>query len=430
MFVSTTDVLNFVNENDVKFIRLSFCDVKGNMKNIAIMADELPDAIQNGIQFDALCLERNNPERYLLIPDLSTMSVLPWRPQSGKVIRFFCNIFRCSGAPYEGDLRMLLRNVVNEMNNAGLSCEIGTKCEFYLFKNDEYGNPTKEPADNGGYLDVSPLDNCENIRREICLSLEEMGINPQKSCHKRGPGQNEIDFICSDPLTAADNMMQYKSVVKAIAAQNGLYASFMPKPLRNWDGSAFSITFHIKRNKESIFGSSNHEITEEGRQFMAGILKYTNEITVFTNPITNSYKRLGTFMAPKYADWSENFSNPSLLVTNSINSNSHLVFRTADAACNPYMAALLLLSAGMRGISEKMTIPSGNEKIILPSSLEQALGFAEKSSFVADVLPPAVLNEALSHFRNMAQEYQCVLDSASSEDAADEYDEKKFFYTI
>ncbi|MCI5910744.1 MAG: glutamine synthetase family protein [Oscillospiraceae bacterium] len=423
MFVSTTDVLNFVKENDVKFIRLSFCDLRGNMKNIAIMAEELPFAIENGIPFDAVCFEKSNDERYLLVPDLSTMSVLPWRPKTGSVIRFFCNIYKSDGSFYEADLRKKLKDCVDEIKQTGLKCEIGTKCEFYLFKNNEYGRPEKTPVDNGGYLDVAPLDQCENIRREICLSLEEMGINPQSSCHKRGPGQNEIDFICSDPLTAADNMMQYKNVVKAIASQSGLYASFMPKPLKNKDGSAFNISFHVSRDKTSIFGSSDEKISEEGEHFMAGVLHYIKEITAFLNPITNSYKRLGTFMAPKYADWSDNRTNPALRLSRTMNDNSHLVLRTADASCNPYIAILLLLKAGMKGIENKMQIQAQETKVSLPQSLEEAVGYAKSSELVKETFSQNLLNEIFEHFDNMIEEYRKAEDK-------DIFEDGKFFYVI
>lgn len=423
MFVSTTDVLNFVKENDVKFIRLSFCDLRGNMKNIAIMAEELPFAIENGIPFDAVCFEKENSERYHLVPDLSTMSVLPWRPKSGSVIRFFCNIYKSDGSMYEADLRKILKDYVKEINNIGYLCEIGTRCEFYLFKNDEFGRPSKIPVDNGGYLDVAPLDQCENIRREICLSLEEMGINPQSSCHKRGPGQNEIDFICSDPLTAADNMMQYKNVVKSIASQSGLYASFMPKPIKDKDGSAFNISFHISKEKSSIFGSSSEDISEEGEQFMAGILHHIKEITAFLNPVTNSYKRLGTFMAPKYADWSDNKTNYALRLSRTMNDNSHLVLRTADASCNPYAVILLLLKAGMSGIENKMQIQEQTTKISLPQTLEEAVGYARSSDFVKEVLPEQVLKDTFEHFNHMIEEYNRAEDKEI-------FEEKKFFYVI
>ena len=246
MFFSETDLSDFIEENDVKFIRMTFCDTFGNMKNIAIMPRELHRAITDGIPFNATGLLEASHQNLLLKPDTSTLSILPWRPQSGRVVRFFCKLYHMDGTPYEGDLRRNLRETMKSLQNQGYQCEMGTRCEFYLFETDMEGKPTKKPCDQGGYLDVAPLDKCENTRREICLSLEEMGLNPTTSCHKHGPGQNEIDFACSNPLTAADNMAHYKTVVKTIAAQNGFYASFMPKPFKDCSGSGLKIILCIK----------------------------------------------------------------------------------------------------------------------------------------------------------------------------------------
>ena len=207
MLFSESDILDFIEENDVKFIRMTFCDTFGNMKNIAIMPRELQRAISYGIPFNATGLMEAAHQSLLLKPDPSTLSVLPWRPQTGRVIRFFCNIYHMDGTPYSGDLRRNLRKTMKKCNQMGYHCEMGTRCEFYLFNLDEQGNPTHVPHDHGGYLDIAPLDQCENTRREICLSLEEMGIDPTSSCHKHGPGQNEIDFACNNPLTAADTMV-------------------------------------------------------------------------------------------------------------------------------------------------------------------------------------------------------------------------------
>lgn len=204
MFFSESDVTEFIEDNDVKFIRLTFCDTLGVMKNIAILPRELPRAIAYGIPFNATGLLEEQHQNLLLKPECTTLSVLPWRPQSGRVVRFFCNLMTMDGKPYAGDLRQNLRNTMREIEENDYQCQIATRCEFYLFKTDVEGNPTREPYDQGGYLDIAPLDKCENTRREICLSLEEMGLNPTSSCHKHGPGQNEIDFACSNPLTAAD----------------------------------------------------------------------------------------------------------------------------------------------------------------------------------------------------------------------------------
>ena len=198
MFFSESDVTEFIEDNDVKFIRLTFCDTLGAMKNIAILPRELPRAIAYGIPFNATGLLEEQHQNLLLKPECTTLSVLPWRPQSGRVVRFFCNLMTMDGKPYAGDLRQNLRNTMREIEENDYQCQIATRCEFYLFKTDVEGNPTREPYDQGGYLDIAPLDKCENTRREICLSLEEMGLNPTSSCHKHGPGQNEIDFACSN----------------------------------------------------------------------------------------------------------------------------------------------------------------------------------------------------------------------------------------
>ena len=244
MSFSPKEILKFVEENDVKFIRLTFCDISGSLKNVAIMPNELERAFQYGIPFDASCINDRCSD-LLLVPDISTLSILPWRPKSGRVVRFFCSMKNMDGSDYAGDMRTELINCINSLRLDGYSCEMGTKCEFYLFELDENGEPTKIPHDKGSYLDVAPLDKCENARREICLSLEEMGLNPKSSCHKHGPAQNEIEFRENEPVTAADNMVHYKTVVKSIAAQNGLFASFMPKPLPDEHGSALSISLSI-----------------------------------------------------------------------------------------------------------------------------------------------------------------------------------------
>ena len=233
MAYSIKEVLEFVEENDVKFIRLAFCDLFGTQKNISIMPDELERAFNEGISFDASAIKGFadvSKSDLLLFPDPSTLNVLPWRPQQGRVVRFFCDIKTPEKKNVEYDSRNILKNTIKKCISKGYTPYIGTECEFYLFKTDENGDPTTVPHDNGGYLDIAPIDKGENIRREICLCLEEMGIKPESSHHEQGPGQNEIDFKYSDSLTAADNFLTFKSVVMAISARNGLFASFIPKP--------------------------------------------------------------------------------------------------------------------------------------------------------------------------------------------------------
>lgn len=414
MSFSPIEVLNFVEENDVKFIRLTFCDIFGNLKNIAIMPKELPRAFKHGISFDATGITGECSD-LRLIPDISTLSVLPWRPKSGRVVRFFCNIQNSDGSDYSGDLRKQLHDKILSLNSEGYSCEFATKCEFYLFNLDDSGEPTKIPHDHGGYLDVAPLDKCENTRREICLSLEEMGLNPKSSCHKHGWGQNEIDFKKSEPVTAADNMVHYKTVVKSIASQNGLYASFMPRPLENQPGSILNICLGIRKNGMDIFG------TDEGKSFIAGVLNRIPEMTAFLNPSTNSYERFGVGYAPQFINWSYKNTSPLIRISNAVGESPSIEVRSADATCNPYIVFKLILSAGFEGIKNREELaPESETSKKLPSSLEEAYNLAEKSNFIKSVLSEKTRNGLLGNISGICSEY----DKASDKKA---FDESRYF---
>ena len=417
MFFSETDLLEFIEENDVKFIRMTFCDTFGNMKNIAIMPRELHRAITYGIPFHATGLMESSHQNLLLKPDTSTLSTLPWRPQSGRVVRFFCTLHRMDGTPYENDLRQNLRQTMKSIQNQGYQCEMGTRCEFYLFETDMEGKPTRKPCDQGGYLDVAPLDQCENTRREICLSLDEMGLNPTTSCHKQGPGQNEIDFACSNPLTAADNMVHYKTVVKTIAAQNGFYASFMPKPFPDCSGSALKITLTMKKEDQSIFGTSPDTMLPEGRAFIAGILNRVREFTMFSNPTVNSYERFGLRAAPSSISWSEENRIPLIQLLYSPGRDASIEFRSADAYCNPYITFQMLLSAGMAGIQNQEelsdTMNAANDASAsrtLPHSLLESIDLARNSAFVHSVLPEALIRDFSAAMEEEVRAYQQAKD--------------------
>ena len=417
MFFSETDLLEFIEENDVKFIRMTFCDTFGNMKNIAIMPRELHRAITYGIPFNATGLMESSHQNLLLKPDASTLSTLPWRPQSGRVVRFFCTLHRMDGTPYENDLRQNLRQTMKSIQDQGYQCEMGTRCEFYLFETDMEGKPTRKPCDQGGYLDVAPLDQCENTRREICLSLDEMGLNPTTSCHKQGPGQNEIDFACSNPLTAADNMVHYKTVVKTIAAQNGFYASFMPKPFPDCSGSALKITLTMKKEDQSIFGTSPDTMQPEGRAFIAGILNRVREFTMFSNPTVNSYERFGLRAAPSSISWSEENRIPLIQLLYSPGRDASIEFRSADAYCNPYITFQMLLSAGMAGIQNQEelsdTMNAANDASAsrtLPHSLLESIDLARNSAFVHSVLPEALIRDFSAAMEEEVRAYQQAKD--------------------
>ena len=422
MDFSPKELLNFVAENDVKFIRLTFCDMQGNLKNIAIMPDELPRAFSHGILLDAAGFS-DCYQDLLLVPDISTLSVLPWRPKSDRVVRFFCNIKNLDGSYYAGELRHTLQSYIHELRAQGVTCECGTKCEFYLFDCDQEGRPTKTPHDHAGYLDVAPLDKCENTRREICLSLEEMGLDPQRSCHKYGPGQNEIDFRCAEPVTAADNMVHYKAVVKTIAAQNGLFASFMPKPLSGTYGSALTISIKIRKQGRDLFALENGELPAEGRQFLAGILSHIEEMTVFLNPIVNSYTRLRHSGAPNEVCWSFENRGPLLRIPGAVGTAPRIEVRSPDCCCNPYICFRLLLAAGMDGIAkglelreelhataEKKTFPT------LPAKLDEAYALAKNSSFIEANLPVEIRRNFYQSIETQLALYNAAEDKAKFEE--------------
>ena len=430
MSFSPKEILNFIEENDVKFIRLTFCDMFGNLKNIAIMPDELPRAFEYGIPFDSSTIASGTSD-LLLVPDISTLSVLPWRPKSGRVVRFFCSLKNMDGSDYVGDTRTDLTNYINQLRLDGYTCEMGTKCEFYLFELDEKGAPTRIPHDNGGYLDVAPLDRCENARREICLSLEEMGMKPKGSCHKHGPAQNEIEFRENEPVTAADNMVHYKTVVKSIAAQSGLFASFMPKPLPNEHGSALCISLSIKKRGENIFGSDLSEMSHEGKCFISGVLSRIREMTAFINCTTNSYKRFGMGYAPKYVDWSFENCSQLIRIPKAVGITPRIEIRSADACCNPYAAFKLILAAGIEGIKRDdcslldstMKDGSGNDLQLLPETLEEAVKIAKQSDFVKEHLSEEICADIFEQIDRQVSRYNAA-------DDKDEFEYRTYFKYI
>lgn len=403
MDYTVAEVLQFVEENDVKFIRLQFCDMFGAVKNIAIMADELPRAFEMGVSFDASAVKgfMNMEESDLYLhPDPSTLAVLPWRPQQGRVARFFCDVKRADGEIFEGDGRTLLKAAVKRAADKGYVCEIGSECEFYLFELDENGNPTKRPHDRAGYLDVAPLDRGENVRREICLTLESMGIKPESSHHEQGPGQNEVDFRHADALAAADNLVTFKTIVKTMANRNGLYASFLPKPLKDFSGNGLHINLSLRRGGLNLFKIETNEHSQEAESFIAGILQRVREITLFLNPLINSYQRFGLFEAPKYISWSHQNRSQLVRIPAEGGAAARMELRSPDPSCNPYFALAMLIHAGLDGIEQglelcapaNMNLYEADRETLeqfesLPATLLEAVKAARESAFVKKYLP-------------------------------------------
>ena len=423
---TASEVLEFVKENDVQFIRLSFCDIFGFHKNTAIMADELKSAFENGVSFDAHAIKgfRDITQSDLLLfPDPTTLSVLPWRPGPGRVTRFYCNISHPDGTVFSRDSRAILQRVVKRCEELGYTSTIEVECEFYLFKTDQNGEPIDITLDKGGYLDISPLDKGEDIRREICLTLEEMGIQPETSHHERGPGQNEIVFKAGDALTCADNLQTFKSVVKAIAARNGLFASFMPKPLPDAAGSGMHVNLSLSRNGVNVFQNMSEEHSSLAESFIAGILAKTPEITLFLNPLANSYERFGEFEAPKYVSWSHRNLSQLIRVPAATGENGRMELRSPDPSLNPYLAFALIIAAGLDGVENNRVLPpavdakfdSTDENaattfVPLPDSLDKAILLTENSSFVKDVVGEGLLGKYLALKKAEAADFTAAED--------------------
>ena len=392
MICTANEVFDLVSQEDVKFIRLAFCDVAGRQKNISILPNELERAFSDGISFDASAIRGFGDEGksdLMLFPIPSTMNVLPWRTSHGKVIRMFCNVRHPDGTPFEADSRLILKRAIDAASAKGVTVRIGAEFEFYLFNTDEKGYPTTEPFDRAGYMDVAPEDKGENVRREICMTLVDMGITPESSHHEEGPGQNEIDFRYSDAMTAADDAMNFLTVVKAAAQRNGLFADFSPKPLKSESGNGLHVNISLKCNDGA----------DRTNEFMAGILAHIKEMTAFLNPTEESYKRLGEKKAPKYVTWSPENRSQLIRVPAAKGEYKRIELRSPDPTVNPYLAYALLIRAGLDGIEKNMQIPEAvnvnlykadknlTDKLeTLPSTLAEAKEIARNSDFIQNIL--------------------------------------------
>lgn len=398
MKYSKEEVMQFVEEEDVKFIRLAFCDVFGKQKNIAIMPSELARAFEYGIAFDASAITGFGDETHsdlLLHPDPETLMQLPWRPEHGKVVRMFADITYPDGTAFECDTRGILKKAVSTAQKEGYSFSFGSEQEFYLFLLDENGKPTKTSYDEAGYMDLAPDDRGENIRREICLTLEQMGIKPESSHHEEGPGQNEIDFRYSKPLSAADKTMTFQTVVKTVSRRNGLYVDFSPKPLENKPGNGFHVNVSV----------SPENNIENMHYMIAGVLNRICEMTAFLNPTENSYLRFGENKAPAYVSWSrENRSQLIRIPASPSKAGKRAELRSPDPSANPYIAFALIIYAALEGLKNKTELmPSADINLFhadeetlkqfkkLPESLKEACDIAINSDFIKEHIPKKVL---------------------------------------
>lgn len=406
---SEREILRFVEENDVKFVKLAFCDLFGVQKNVSLLAGELPRAFSEGISFDGSSVDgflRVEESDLVLWPDPATVCILPWRPADGRVMRMFCDIRLPGGEPFAGSCRDYLKRVAGRFAALGLGCNVGSECEFYLFEADERGDATHIPMDRAGYCDVAPLDRGENIRREICLTLEEMGLAPRHSHHEHGPGQNEIDFLYGPALAAADDLVTFKSVVRAVAARSGLFASFLPKPIAGESGSGLHLNVSLHKGEENLFAAPL-ETGNPAAGFLAGVLAHARELTVFLNPIPNSYARFGSCEAPGFVSWSRQNRSQLVRIPAAVPASCRMELRSPDPACNPYLAIGLVLAAGLEGIEQGLALSAPVDKNLfvpgeaeglapLPRSLAEALRLAEDSAFLRRQLPPVLLENYLA----------------------------------
>lgn len=401
------DILEMVEEEDVGFIRLQFTDIYGTMKNMAVTASQLEKVLNNECMFDGSSIEgfsKTEASDMYLYPDLNTFEIFPWRPQQGKVARFICDIYRSDGTPYESDPRYVLKKVVREAEEMGYTMNAGPECEFFLFHMDDDGLPTTITHEQGGYFDLGPLDLGENARRDMVLTLEEMGFEIETSHHEIASAQHEIDFRYDKALVTADNIMTFKLVVKTIAKRHGLHATFMPKPKSESYGSGMHMNLSLSKEGVNIFQDSSDEngLSQDAYYFMGGLLKHMKAITCITNPTVNSYKRfVPGYEAPVLIAWSAKRRNPLIRIPSVRGERTRIELRSPDPSANPYLVLAVLLAAGMDGIKNKIVPPESLDEDIqgmpqeqlkqrhieaLPGSLLEAVRELEKDSFIRNVL--------------------------------------------
>ena len=401
------DIVSMLEENDVKFIRLQFTDIFGAPKNVAITDRQIRRALNNACMFDGSSIEgfvRIEESDMYLYPDLDTFLLYPWHTEHGHIARLICNVCMPGGADFEGDPRFILRRTIGEAAKMGYTFNVGPECEFFLFNMDDNGHPTTTTFDRAGYFDLGPGDVGEQARREICTNLEEMGFEIETSHHECAMAQHEIDFRYTEALTSADNLVTFKMVVKSIASQHGLWATFMPKPLFGQAGSGLHVNMSLCKDGKNCFYDETREngLSETGLHFIAGIMKHIKGITALCNPLVNSYKRLVPgYEAPCHIAWTRSNRSALIRVPATRGASTRVELRSPDPACNPYLVFATLLAAGLEGIREKLPAPEAlagnifelNEEERqkqgvenLPSNLWEAVQELKKDDFLHRVL--------------------------------------------
>ncbi|MBI4654293.1 MAG: type I glutamate--ammonia ligase [Nitrospirae bacterium] len=410
------EVLKFVKDNDVKFIRIWFTDILGQLKSFAITSEELEGAFEEGMGFDGSSIKgyaRIDESDMVAKPDPTTFQIIPWRPKEQAVARMFCDVLNPDGTPYEGDPRYILKKNLERLNEKGFTFYLGPELEFFYFKDDK----GTEVLDEGGYFDLTTLDAASDLRRETVLTLEAMGIKVEYSHHEVAPSQHEIDLRYADALSMADNVMTYRVAVKEVATKYGCYATFMPKPIFGQNGSGMHTHQSLFKGNKNVFfdAKDKYYLSDTAKSYIAGLLKHAPEITAVANQWVNSYKRLVPgYEAPVYIAWARR--NRSALVRVPLykpgkEQATRIEFRSPDPACNPYLAFSVMLAAGLEGIEKSYKLSDPVEKDIyhlteeerkdlgikaLPGSLIEAIEIAEKSEVVRKALGEHTFNNFIT----------------------------------
>ncbi|MDN5362608.1 MAG: glutamine synthetase [Moorella sp. (in: firmicutes)] len=416
-------VLQQAEEWGVKFVRLQFTDIFGVLKNVAIPVDQLPKALNNELMFDGSSIEgfvRIEESDMYLRPDPDTFVVFPWRPHEGSVARLICDVYNPDGTPFAGCPRCTLKRVMAEAAAMGFTMNAGPEAEFFLFNTDADGRPTLETQDRAGYFDLTPVDLGEDARRDMVLTLEQMGFEIEASHHEVAPGQHEIDFKYAEALTTADRIATFKFVVRTIAQRHGLHATFMPKPIFGINGSGMHANLSLSKDDKNAFDDPSGELglSQVAYNFIAGVMTHARALTAVTNPTINSYKRLVPgYEAPVYIAWSPRNRSPLIRVPAKRGASTRIEVRHPDPSCNPYLALAVLLQAGLDGIKKGLTPPPPTDKNIfamapaeleaegigvLPGSLEEAIGALEQDEVIRAALGPHIYERL-----TLAQKLEC-----------------------
>lgn len=420
------DIIRLVEEEDVEFIRLQFTDMFGTMKNVAITSNQLEKALENECMFDGSSIEgfvRIEESDMYLYPDLDTFAIFPWRPQQGKVARIICDVYRPDGKPFAGDPRYVLHRVVEEAKEMGYTLNVGPECEFFLFHTDDDGQPTTISHEKAGYFDLGPIDLGENARRDMVLTLEDMGFEIEASHHEAAPAQHEIDFKYDEAIATADNIMTFKLAVKTIAKRHGLFASFMPKPKYGINGSGMHINMSLEKDGKNIFFDENDQmqLSKEAYYFIGGIMEHVKGMTAITNPLVNSYKRLVPgYEAPIYIAWSATNRSPLIRIPAARGEGTRVELRCPDPSANPYLALAVCLAAGLDGIRKQIMPPAAAVKNVyemrldekkaegieaLPATLSEAVDELEKDEYILEVLGDHISRNYIAAKRTEWAEY-------------------------